>query len=181
METHREFLDRIKDSITLENISDSIQRYQKAIVDTKTCLDFAVAQGVWFTPSPMVINTESIIGYNNMLMTAKPDMKLDVNNDINRETHKASLRLMAGGPSKINQPNSHPSNPIHKQATEVQGLAVKKNAQTGAPATQTDSEAPATDTSQPTKTDSVDSHHVNKALVAVGALVLVGLVVWART
>ena len=33
---------------------------------------------------------------------------------------------MAGGPSKINPPNSHPSNPIHKKATEAQGLAVKK-------------------------------------------------------
>ena len=59
-------------------------------------------------PSRVVINTESIIYYNNMLMTAKPGMKLSVNNDVNREKQKASLRLMAGGPSKINQPNSHP-------------------------------------------------------------------------
>ena len=33
---------------------------------------------------------------------------------------------MAGGPSKIKPPNSHPANPIHKQATEAQGLAEKK-------------------------------------------------------
>ena len=84
---------------------------------------------------------------------------------------------MGGRPSKINPPNSHPSNPTHKQAREAQGLAVKKKAPqtqtkaTGAPATQT----------QPTTTDSIDPHHVNKALVPVGALVLVGLVVWART
>ena len=30
---------------------------------------------------------------------------------------------MDGGPSKINPPNSHLSIPIHKQATEAQGLA----------------------------------------------------------
>ena len=30
---------------------------------------------------------------------------------------------MAGGPSKINPPTSHPSNPIHKKATEPQGIA----------------------------------------------------------
>ena len=29
---------------------------------------------------------------------------------------KAALRLMQGDPSKINPPNSHPSNPIHKAA-----------------------------------------------------------------
>ena len=188
IETQTEFLDRIEDSIVLKNISDSVQRYQEAIADTKRRLDFAVAQGVWLMPSLTVINTESIVGYNNMLMIAKPGMKLGVNNDVNRNTQRASLKLMAGGPSKINPPNRHPSNPIHKQATEAQGLAVKKiptNAQTpatGSPATQKDSgasatQAPATDTS----TDPVDPHHVNKALVALGALALVGFVIWAGT
>ena len=197
IETQREFLDRIKDSIILKNISDSIQRYQEAIADTKTRLDFAVAQGVWLMPSRMVINTESIVGYNNMLMIAKPGMKLGINNDVNRESQKASLKLMAGGPSKINPPNSHPSNPIHKQATEAQGLVKKKKpTTTQTPATNTQTlptttqtlvtnksatQTPATDTSPTTTTDPVDTHHVNKALVAMGALVLVGFVVWART
>ena len=119
IETQREFLDRIEDSIVLKNISDSIQRYQEAIADTKTRLGFAVAQGVWLMPSCMVINTESIVGYNNMLMIAKPGMKLGVNNDVNRNTQKDSLKLMTGGLSKINPPNSHPSNPIHKHSTEA--------------------------------------------------------------
>ena len=79
---------------------------------------------------------------------------------------------MAGGPSKINPPNSHPSNPIHKKATEAQGLVKKKPT----PAT------PATDTLEPTttKADPDDSHHVNKALVGLGALALVGFIFWAR-
>ena len=124
IETQREFLDRIEDSIVLKNISHNIQRYKKAIADTRTRLDFA--QGVWLMPSRMVINTESIIGYNNMLMITDGTMKLGVNNNVNRESHKASLKLIAGGPSKVKQPNSHPANPIHKKATEAQGLAVKK-------------------------------------------------------
>ena len=86
IETQREFLDRIKDSIVLKNISDSIQRYQEAITDTRTRLDFAVAQGVWLMPSHMVIVTESIVGYINMLMIAKPGMKLSVNDDVNQNT-----------------------------------------------------------------------------------------------
>ena len=87
----------------LKNISNSIQRYQEAIADTKTRLDFAVAQGVWLMPSRMVINTESIVGYNNMLVISDETMKLGVNNNVNRESHKASLKLMGGGPSKINR------------------------------------------------------------------------------
>jgi len=43
-------------------------------------------------------------------------MKLGVNNEVNLGTKEAALKLMAGSPSKINQPNSHPSNPIHKAA-----------------------------------------------------------------
>ena len=43
-----------------------------------------------------------------------------VNNDVNLGTKKAALQLMDGGPSKINPPNSHPSNPIHKAAMGAQ-------------------------------------------------------------
>ena len=70
--------------------------------------------------------TESTIGYNNQLKQATPDMKLGVNSDINLGTKKASLQLMDGGPSTMKPPNSHPSNPIHKQAMEALGLDEKK-------------------------------------------------------
>ena len=118
-------------------------------------------------PSRMVINTESIVGYNNMLVISDETMKLGVNNNENRDSHKASLKLMAGGPSKVKPLNSHPSNPIHKKATEAQGLAVKKKP---------------TQTQTPqTTTEPVDSHHVNKALVVMGALAFVGFIVYAAS
>ena len=94
---------------------------------------------------------------------------------------------MAGGPSKINPPNSHPANPVHKQATEAQGLA--KPAKPQPPATPTDTAtppaAPATPTpatpAQPQTTEPVDSHHVNKTLVAVGVLAVVGVFMYASS
>ena len=82
---------------------------------------------------------------------------------------------MKGGSFKIKPPNSHPSNPIYKQVLQAQRLVKNKKPKTQATA---DSGVLAT---QAPATDSVDPHHVNKALVAVGALVLVRLVVWART
>ena len=133
-------------------------------------LGFAVARGVLLLPSHMIINTESVVGYNNNLTRATDDMKLGVNNQVNLGTKKASLKLMAGGPSKVKQPNNHPSNPIHKQATEAQRLTEKKKKTTQTPATKTT-----------TKTDSVDSHHVHKALVVMGALALVGFIVYAAS
>ena len=99
-------------------------KYQDAIERTKMRLDFAIARGVLLMPSRMIINTESVVGYNNNLTRVTDDMKLGVNNNVNQGTHKVSLKHMAGGPIKINRPNSHPANPIHKKATEAQGLTV---------------------------------------------------------
>ena len=67
-------------------------------------------------PSRMILNTGSVVGYNNQLRQAGPGMKLGVNNDVNQGTKKSALHLMGGRPSKINSPNSHPSNPTHKDA-----------------------------------------------------------------
>ena len=131
----------------------------------------------------MIINTESVVGYNNNLGRTTDKMKLGVNNQVNQGTKKASLKLMAGGPSKVNPPNSYPSNPIHKQAVQAQGLAPAKapHAPTDTPAV-APQQAP-TDTPAvvpPAKTASVEAHHVNKALIAVGALALAGFVTWMR-
>ena len=149
----------------------------------------------------MIINTESVVGYNNNLRRATDDMKLGVNNHVNQGTKKASLRLMAGGPSKVNQPNSHPANPVHKQATEAQGIAPAKaphattatstptsppHATTDKPAVvppQTPGQVATQNTvEQPTNTTAVeapvDTHHVNKALVVGGVLALAGFIAW---
>ena len=176
--TQTDFLVLIEDSIKTLNVSNGPVKYQDAIQATKVRLNLAVARGVLLLPSRMIINTESIVGYNNNLRRATDDMKLGVNNQVNQETKKASLKLMAGGPSKVNPPNSHPSNPIHKQATEAQGLA-KPSPQ---PATQPATPAATPPTPKATATtEPVDTHHANKAVVAVGVLALVGVIIYASS
>ena len=175
-----DFLVLIEDSIKTLNVSNGPVKYQNAIEATKVRLNFAVGRGVLLLPSRMIINTESVVGYNNNLRRATDDMKLGVNNHVNQETKKTSLKLMAGGPSKVNPPNSHPANPIHKQATEAQGIAPKPaQPATPAPATPTTTQAAAP--AQPQAAEPVDSHHVNKTLVAVGVLAVVGFIVYASS
>ena len=177
--TQTDFLVLIEDSIKTLTMSNEPVKYQDAIEATKVRLNFAVGRGVLLLPSRMIINTESVVGYNNNLRKATDDMKLGVNNHVNQETKKASLKLMAGGPSKVNPPNSHPSNPIHKQATEAQGIAPKQT-QATPPATPPAAPTPATP-AQPQTAEPVDSHHVNKTLVAVGVLAVVGFIVYASS
>ena len=175
--TQTDFLVLIEDSIKTLNVSNGPVKYQDAIQATKVRLNLAVARGVLLLPARMIINTESIVGYNNNLRRSTDDMKLGVNNQVNQDTKKASLKLMEGGPSKVNPPNSHPSNPIHKQATEAQGIAKPKPA---TPVTPTPKPAQLVTQPEP-KPEPVDPHHVNKAVVAVGALALVGLLIYASS
>ena len=178
--TQTDFLVLVDDSIRTLTVSNEPVKYQNAIEATKVRLNFAVAGGTLLLPARMIINTESVVGYNNNLRRATDDMKLGVNNQVNQGTKKAGLKLMAVGPSKVNLPNSHPANPVHKQATEAQGIAPRP-ARSATPATH-----PATPVTDPVaapapKPEPVDEHHVNKALVVVGALALVGLIIYAAS
>jgi len=116
----------------------------------------------WLMPAQMVINTASTIGYNNKLKQAVSGMKLGVNNEVNPETKKAALRLMAGGPSKINAPNSHPSNPIHKAATSQSKKASSTESQKAQP-TVLEPEVP------------TPQHEINKTAVIIGTVGMVFL------
>ena len=49
-----------------EDLATSVQRYQLAVQEAKLRLDLAIAPGIWLMPSNLVINTESIVGYNNV-------------------------------------------------------------------------------------------------------------------
>ena len=121
-EARTEFLTLMEDAIRQPDLAQSVQRYQLAVDEAKVGLNLAVCPGAWLMPARMIFNTESIVGYNNKLKQAQAGMKLGVNNDVNLGTKKAALQLMDGGPSKINPPNSHPSNPIHKAAHDKQTL-----------------------------------------------------------
>ena len=160
-EAQTEFLTLMEDAIRQPDLAKSVQRYQLAVDQAKVRLNLAVCPGAWLMPARMIINSESIIGYNNKLKQAKAGMKLGINNDVNPGTKKAALQLMDGGPSKINQPNSHPSNPIHKAA------------QNPKPETQTAEEA---QTDGALETDKKPpQHEINKTAVIVGVVGVVAL------
>jgi len=114
-EAQSKFVVLVEDAIRQPALAKSVQRYLLTVDQAKVRLNVAVASMAWLMPAQMIINTASTIGYNNKLKQAVSGMKLGVN-EVNPETKKAGLKIMAGGPSKINPPNSHLSNPIHKAA-----------------------------------------------------------------
>ena len=60
----------MEDAIRQTDLAKCVQRYQLAIDEAKVRLNLAVCPEEWLLPARMVINTESVVGYNNQLKQA---------------------------------------------------------------------------------------------------------------
>ena len=96
IETQRQFLSMVEDAIRNPDISKSVQRFQLAIESAKVRLDLAISPGLWLLPSKMVVNTESVVGYNNKLKKATSFMRIGVNSDLNIPVRRSALKHNLG-------------------------------------------------------------------------------------
>ena len=117
IETQRQFLSMVEDAIRNPDISKSVQRFQLAIQSAKVRLDLAISPGLWLLPSKMVVNTESVVGYNNKLKKATTFMRIGVNSDLNipvrRSTQKHNL-----GSRAVKLPHSGVETRVVKSGTK---------------------------------------------------------------
>ena len=170
----------MESTITQPDLAASVQRYQLAVDRAKVRLNLAVAPMVWVMPTQMIINTASTIGHNK-LKQAVSGIKLGVNNEVNPDTKKAGLKLMAGGPSKINPPNSHPSNSIHKAATAEsrRGKPLDPGRGVEPAPSKTQQAQPTAQKLEPTAPDKTLQHEINKTAVIIGVVGLSALLFMA--
>ena len=96
IETQRQFLSMVEDAIRNPDISKSVQRFQLAIQSAKVRLDLAISPGLWLLPSKMVVNTESVVGYNNKLKKATSFMRIGVNSDLNIPVRRSAQKHNLG-------------------------------------------------------------------------------------
>ena len=96
IETQRQFLSMIEDAIQNPDISKSVQRFQLAIESAKVRLDLEISPGIWLLPSKMVVNTESVVGYNNKLKKATTFMRIGVNSDLNIPVRRSAPKHNLG-------------------------------------------------------------------------------------
>ena len=96
IETQRQFLSMVEDAIRNPDISKSVQRFQLAIQSAKVRLDLAISPGLWLLPSKMVVNTESVVGYNNKLKKATTFMRIGVNSDLNIPVRRSTRSTILG-------------------------------------------------------------------------------------
>ena len=82
----------VEDAIRNPDISKSVQRFQLAIESAKVRLDLAISPGLWLLPSKMVVNTESVVGYNNKLKKATTFMRIGINSDLNIPVRRSAQK-----------------------------------------------------------------------------------------
>ena len=104
VEAQQEMLKLFESAVIEENLATSVQRYQLAVQEAKLRLDLAIAPGIWLMPSNLVINTESIVGYNNELQKASEWMQFGVNDGVNEKSKSVGIKHNLGE-SKVKLPH----------------------------------------------------------------------------
>ena len=105
VEAQQEMQKLFESAVIEENLATSVQRYQLAVQEAKLRLDLAFAPGIWLMPSNLVINTESIVGYNNELQKATDGMQFGVNVGVNGKSKGVGIRHNLGE-SKVKLPHT---------------------------------------------------------------------------
>ena len=129
IETQREFLSLVEDAIRNPDISKSVQRFQLAIESAKVRLDLAISPGTWLLPSKMVVNTESVVGYNNKLKKATSFMKIGVNSDLNIPVRRSAPKHNFG-PGAVKLPHSGVETQNNNQENKAKQAKQAKQAET---------------------------------------------------
>ena len=174
IETQRQFLSMVEDAIRNPEISKSVQRFQLAIESAKVRLDLAISPGLWLLPSKMVVNTESVVGYNNKLKKATSFMRIGVNSDLNIPVRRSALKHNLGSRA-VKLPHSG----VETQETKEKQVVKSRTKETQVPKSKTsetrDSETgeAANETRESSETKTVSTSHetnLNVLIIVAGGL-----------
>ena len=174
IETQRQFLSMVEDAIRNPDISKSVQRFQLAIESAKVRLDLAISPGLWLLPSKMVVNTESVVGYNNKLKKATTFMRIGVNSDLNIPVRRSAPKHNLGSRA-VKLPHSG----VETQETKEKQVAKSRTKETQVPKSKTsetrDSETgeAANETRESSETKTVSTSHetnLNVLIIVAGGL-----------
>ena len=119
VEAQQEMQKLFESAVIEEDLATSVQRYQLAVQEAKLRLDLAIAPGIWLMPSNLVINTESIVGYNNELQKASEGMQFGVNVGVNEKSKSVGVKHNLGD-SKVKLPHTVVKQVVPPKRQEVE-------------------------------------------------------------
>ena len=175
IETQRQFLSMVEDAIRNPDISKSVQRFQLAIQSAKVRLDLAISPGLWLLPSKMVVNTESVVGYNNKLKKATSFMRIGVNSDLNIPVRRSAQKHNLGSRA-VKLPHSGVETRVVKSGTKEKQVVKSKTSEKSKTTETRDSETGDSGggvTKETSETKTVSTSHetnLNVLIIVAGGL-----------
>ena len=170
IETQREFLSLVEDAIRNPDISKSVQRFQLAIESAKVRLDLAISPGTWLLPSKMVVNTESVVGYNNKLKKATSFMKIGINSDLNIPVRRSAQKHNFGR-GAVKLPHSGVETQNNNQENKVkQATATAKQVETKETQVVKSEESEKSETSETKTVSTSHENSLNVLIIIAGGL-----------
>ena len=172
IETQRQFLSMVEDAIRNPDISKSVQRFQLAIESAKVRLDLAISPGLWLLPSKMVVNTESVVGYNNKLKKATSFMRIGVNSDLNIPVRRSAPNHNLGSRT-VKLPHSGVETRVVKSGTKEKQVAKSKTSEKSKTTETRDSETGDSGAGVTKETKTVSTSHetnLNVLIIVAGGL-----------
>ena len=172
IETQRQFLSMVENAIRNPDISKSVQRFQLAIESAKVRLDLAISPGLWLLPSKMVVNTESVVGYNNKLKKATSFMRIGVNSDLNIPVRRSAPKHNLGSRA-VKLPHSGVETRVVKSGTKEKQVPKSKTSEKSKTTETRDSETGEAaagvtkETSEASEAKTVSTSHENNLNVLI--------------
>ena len=172
IETQRQFLSMVEDAIRNPEISKSVQRFQLAIQSAKVRLDLAISPGLWLLPSKMVVNTESVVGYNNKLKKATTFMRIGVNSDLNIPVRRSNQKHNLGSRA-VKLPHSGVETRVVKSGTKEKQVVKSRTSEKSKTTETRDSETGEAAAGVTKETKTVSTSHetnLNVLIIVAGGL-----------
>ena len=166
IETQRQFLSMVENAIRNPDISKSVQRFQLAIESAKVRLDLAISPGLWLLPSKMVVNTESVVGYNNKLKKATSFMRIGVNSDLNIPVRRSAPNHNLGSRA-VKLPHSGVETRVVKSETKEKQVPKSKTSEKSKTTETRDSETGEAAAGVTKETKTVSTSHENNLNVLI--------------
>ena len=164
IETQRQLLSMVEDAIRNPDLGKSVQRFQLAIESAKVRLDLAISPGTWLLPSKMVVNTESVVGYNNKLKKATSFMRIGINSDLNIPVRRSAPKHNFGsGAVKL------PHSGVETQETKETRVVKSETKEKQVPKSET-SDSKAREASETKTVSTSHETNLNVLIIVAGGL-----------
>ena len=122
-DAQKQFSVNIQDAINSPiDLPSQISRYENVLKYARSKVDYSYGVGLYMSPSDMILQIGTIVGYNNKIVIATENQTLGFNSDLNVKPVEPTTQpaTIQGTPTKksLPEPTTHPSTPTKKSPPE---------------------------------------------------------------